>query len=85
MAPGGLLRRFFARLMDGILVSIIGSLSIVAIFSVGRLSDYLVTGLFTGVLMFVYTSRSKSARDGRLARSCSGSRCAERADVPGQT
>jgi uncharacterized RDD family membrane protein YckC len=52
--PGGLLRRFFARLIDGILVSIIGSLSIVAIFSTGRLSDYLVTGLFTGILMFVY-------------------------------
>jgi uncharacterized RDD family membrane protein YckC len=52
--PGGLLRRFFARLIDGIIVTIIGSLSIVAIFSFGRLSDYLVTGLFTGILMFVY-------------------------------
>jgi len=49
-----LLRRFFARLIDGIIVTIIGSLSIVAIFSFGRLSDYLVTGLFTGILMFVY-------------------------------
>ena len=54
LKPGGLLRRFFARIIDGIIVTIIGSLSIVAIFSFGRLSDYLVTGLFTGILMFVY-------------------------------
>ncbi len=52
--PGGLLRRFFARLIDGVIVSIVGSLSIVAVFSFGRLSDYLVTGLFTGILMFAY-------------------------------
>jgi uncharacterized RDD family membrane protein YckC len=47
-------RRFFARLIDGIIVTIVGSLTIVAIFSLGRLSDYLVTGLFTGILMFGY-------------------------------
>lgn len=52
--PGGLVRRFFARVIDGILVSIIGSLSIVAILSPQHLSDVLVTGVFTGVLMFVY-------------------------------
>ncbi|MCP9276011.1 RDD family protein [Mycolicibacterium arenosum] len=52
--PGGLLKRFLARLIDGILVSIIGSIGIVAIFSPRYLSDILVTGLFTGVLMFVY-------------------------------
>jgi uncharacterized RDD family membrane protein YckC len=51
---GGLLRRFFARLIDGIIVGIVGSLSFLAIFSFGTLSNYLVTGLFTGVLMFVY-------------------------------
>lgn len=54
LRPGGLLRRFFARLIDGIIVTIVGSFSIVAIFSTGRLSDYLVTGLFTGILMFAY-------------------------------
>ena len=52
--PGGLLKRFFARLIDGIIVSIIGSIGIVAIFSPRHLSDILVTGLFTGVLMFAY-------------------------------
>jgi uncharacterized RDD family membrane protein YckC len=54
LRPGGLLRRFFARLIDGIIVSIIGSVGIVALFSPDRLSDLLVTGLFTGILMFVY-------------------------------
>lgn len=52
--PGGLVKRFFARVVDGILVSIIGSLSIVAILSPQHLSDVMVTGVFTGVLMFVY-------------------------------
>jgi uncharacterized RDD family membrane protein YckC len=41
-------------LIDGVIVTIASSLSIVAIFSPGRLSDILVTGLFTGLLMFVY-------------------------------
>ena len=54
VVPGGLLKRFFARLIDGVIVTIASSLSIVAIFSPGRLSDILVTGLFTGLLMFVY-------------------------------
>ncbi|MDT5082221.1 MAG: hypothetical protein QOJ80_6858 [Mycobacterium sp.] len=54
LQPGGLLRRFFARLIDGIIVSIIGSVGILAIFSSDGLSDLLVTGLFTGILMFVY-------------------------------
>lgn len=54
LEPGGLLKRFLARLIDGIIVSIIGSVGIVAIFSPRHLSDLLVTGVFTGVLMFVY-------------------------------
>lgn len=54
LEPAGLLKRFLARLIDGIIVTIIGSLGIVAIFSPRQLSDLLVTGLFTGVLMFVY-------------------------------
>ncbi|MDT5250665.1 MAG: hypothetical protein QOJ28_3299, partial [Mycobacterium sp.] len=52
--PGGLQRRFFARLIDGIIVSIIGSVGILAVFSSDGLSDLFVTGLFTGILMFVY-------------------------------
>ena len=52
--PGGLLRRFFARLIDGIIVGLAGSLSFVALFTSDTLSNYLVTGVFTGVLMFVY-------------------------------
>ncbi|MCW2592980.1 MAG: rane protein/domain protein [Mycobacterium sp.] len=52
--PGGLQRRFFARLIDGIIVSIIGSVGILAIFSSDGLADLFVTGLFTGILMFVY-------------------------------
>jgi len=52
--PGGLLVRFLARLIDGVLVSIVGSIGIVSILSPRHLSDILVTGLFTGVLMFAY-------------------------------
>ncbi|WP_319452155.1 MULTISPECIES: RDD family protein [unclassified Mycobacterium] len=52
--PGGLLRRFFARLIDGIIVGVVGSISILSFLSSDALSDYLVTGLFTGVLMFAY-------------------------------
>lgn len=52
--PGGLLRRFFARLIDGIIVGVVGSISILSFLSLDALSDYLVTGLFTGVLMFAY-------------------------------
>jgi len=54
LRPGGLLKRFFARVIDGVLVTIVSSLGIVAIFSPSHLSDILVTGLFTGLLMFVY-------------------------------
>jgi uncharacterized RDD family membrane protein YckC len=49
--PGGLLVRFFARLIDGIIVGIIG---FVVVFAVHVQSNLLVTGLFTGILTFVY-------------------------------
>ncbi|MGV0633518.1 RDD family protein [Mycolicibacillus trivialis] len=51
-APGGLLRRFFARFIDGVLVNIAAVLLSLLL----RDSDYwfLVTGLFSGVLMFGY-------------------------------
>ena len=50
--PGGLGMRFFARLIDGILVNIV--VFLLSIFLFDR--DYwcLVTGLFSGVLMFGY-------------------------------
>jgi uncharacterized RDD family membrane protein YckC len=50
--PGRLGVRFFARLIDGILVNIVAFLLSIFLFD----SDYwfLVTGLFSGVLMFGY-------------------------------
>lgn len=48
---GGLLPRFFARVIDGILVGIVG---FVIGFATDTWSNIMVTGLFTGVLMFVY-------------------------------
>jgi uncharacterized RDD family membrane protein YckC len=48
---GGLLVRFLARLIDGIIVGIIG---FVVVFAVHVQSNLLVTGLFTGILTFVY-------------------------------
>jgi uncharacterized RDD family membrane protein YckC len=49
--PGGLLLRFLARLIDGILVGIVGY---ALIFLTDTLTNYWVTGLFTGVLYFLY-------------------------------
>lgn len=50
--PGGLGRRFWARLLDGVLVSIVAFFLSVFLFS----DDYpfLVTGLFSGVLTYGY-------------------------------
>ena len=49
--PGGLGARFGARVIDGLLVGIVtGLLS----FMVGAEDSIMVTGLFTGLLMFVY-------------------------------
>ncbi|OMC31583.1 hypothetical protein A5740_14900 [Mycobacterium sp. GA-1841] len=50
-APGGLARRFFARVIDGIVVAIV---AFFLSFITDSLSSYWVTGLFTGLLMFVY-------------------------------
>jgi uncharacterized RDD family membrane protein YckC len=47
----GLVPRFFARVIDGIIVGIVG---FVLAFVTDTLSNYWVTGLFTGLLMFVY-------------------------------
>jgi uncharacterized RDD family membrane protein YckC len=50
--PGGLGRRFFARVIDGILVNIVAFF--LSIFLFDRDYWFLVTGLFSGVLMFGY-------------------------------
>jgi len=50
--PGGLGARFFARLIDGILVNIVAFF--LSIFLFDRDYWFLVTGLFSGVLMFGY-------------------------------
>ncbi|WP_264077698.1 RDD family protein [Mycolicibacterium houstonense] len=50
-AAGGLVRRFFARVIDGILVGIV---AFFLSFITDSLSSYWVTGLFSGLLMFVY-------------------------------
>jgi uncharacterized RDD family membrane protein YckC len=51
LEPGGLVIRFFARLVDGLVVGIV---SLVLFFVTDTLSNYWVTGLFTGLLTFVY-------------------------------
>lgn len=49
--PGSLTTRFFARLIDGIIVGLIGS---AVAFATDIWSNIMVTGFFTGLLMFVY-------------------------------
>ena len=49
--PGGLVVRFAARLIDGIIVNIVAFGIAIAI---GSLNNYWVTGLFSGLLMFLY-------------------------------
>jgi uncharacterized RDD family membrane protein YckC len=48
---GGLAIRFAARLIDGVLVAVV---SWILIFATDSLSNYWITGLFTGLLTFVY-------------------------------
>jgi uncharacterized RDD family membrane protein YckC len=49
--PGGLLLRFVGRLIDGIIVNIV---TFVLAYAIGAVSNYWVTGLFSGLLMFLY-------------------------------
>ncbi|HEV7421389.1 MAG TPA: RDD family protein [Mycobacterium sp.] len=49
--PAGLLPRFLARLIDGIIVGIVGY---IVVFALQFQSNIIVTGLFTGLLTFVY-------------------------------
>ena len=49
--PGGLLLRFVARLIDGIIVNIV---AVVIALLLDALTNIWVTGLFTGLLTFLY-------------------------------
>jgi uncharacterized RDD family membrane protein YckC len=49
--PGDLLMRFLARLIDGIIVNIV---AVVIALAIGAFTNYWVTGLFSGLLMFLY-------------------------------
>ena len=49
--PGGLGVRFAARLIDGIIVNVV---AFIIAFAIGSVSNYWVTGLFTGLLTFIY-------------------------------
>jgi uncharacterized RDD family membrane protein YckC len=49
--PGQLLPRFFARVIDGLIVE---ALAFFGAFSIGSLSDIMVTGLFSGLGMYLY-------------------------------
>ena len=51
MHPGDLLPRFFARFIDGLIV---GVLAFFGAFSIGSMSDIMVTGLFSGLGTFLY-------------------------------
>jgi uncharacterized RDD family membrane protein YckC len=49
--PGSLLLRFVARLIDGIIVNIV---AFVLAFAIDAVTNVWVTGLFSGLLMFIY-------------------------------
>ena len=49
--PGGLVPRFLARFIDGIIVNVVAFGIAIAI---GSLNNYWVTGLFSGLLTFLY-------------------------------
>ena len=49
--PGGLGVRFAARVIDGLIVGIVGS---IIVFAIGATSNVWITGLFTGALSFIY-------------------------------
>jgi len=51
MRPGGLGARFGARIIDGLLVGIVAGVLAMAF---GASNNIMVTGLFSGVLMFAY-------------------------------
>ncbi len=67
--PGGLLLRWVARVIDGIIVGVVSS---VLIFATDTASSFLVTGLFTGVLMFAYFVVLETTMGGSLGKKVLG-------------
>ena len=51
LEAGGLGLRFAARIIDGLIVGIVGG---IIVYALGLASNVWVTGLFTGVLTFIY-------------------------------
>ncbi|CAA0134319.1 Uncharacterised protein [Mycolicibacterium vanbaalenii] len=49
--PGGLGLRFAARVIDGVIVGIVGG---IIVYAIGMASNIWITGLFTGALTFLY-------------------------------
>ena len=71
LVPGGLVVRFFARLIDGIIVGVVCFL---LSFFTDTLSSIWVTGLFTGLLMFVYFVAFETAQGWTLGKRVLGLR-----------
>lgn len=69
--PGGLGVRFAARVIDGLLVGIVAGLLAVLL---GVSRNIMVTGLFSGVLMFVYFVVMEMTQGRTLAKSLLGLR-----------
>jgi uncharacterized RDD family membrane protein YckC len=68
--PGGLGRRFFARVIDGLLVNIMAFL--LSMFLFDRDYWFLATGLFSGVLMFGYFVLFETTRGASPGKSLLG-------------
>jgi uncharacterized RDD family membrane protein YckC len=68
--PGGLGRRFFARVIDGLLVNIVAFL--LSMFLFDRDYWFLATGLFSGVLMFGYFVLFETTRGASPGKSLLG-------------
>ena len=67
--PGGLAERFFARLIDGIVVNI--AVFVLSLFFF-RDSWFLVTGLFSGAMMFGYFVAARSDPGRELGQATAG-------------
>jgi uncharacterized RDD family membrane protein YckC len=68
--PGGLGRRFFARVIDGLLVNIVAF--VLSMFLFDRDYWFLATGLFSGVLMFGYFVLFETTRGASPGKSLLG-------------
>ena len=67
--PGGLGLRFAARIIDGLIVAIVGG---IIVYAIGMSSNVLITGLFSGLLMFVYFVAMEVTQGGTLGKKLLG-------------